>query len=280
MKKIIAALDGLHFSPSTMDYTLYMAKHTHAHIVGVFLDDVSYHSYKFSELITEEGGISDRRMHDLNEEDKERRVVSVQLFENACRQAGISYSVHRDRNLAIHELLHESIYADLLVIDSKETFTRIEEVPPTRFMRDLLTDVQCPVLIAPKSFVPVQKVLLLYDGEPASVYAVKIFSYVLASFKHLPIEVLSVKNPGQTLHVPDNRLMKEFMKRHYPAAEYVVLKGSADDSIVTYLKQRSEDILIVLGAYRRGRVSRWFKASMADILMTHIKAPLFIAHNR
>ena len=280
MKKIIAAFDGLHFSESTMEYTIYMAKQTHAHIVGVFLDDLTYHSYKFSELLTEEEGVSDQRMHELNDEDKELRDTSVQLFENACQLAGISYSVHRDRNIAIQELLHESIYSDLLIIDSKETFTRLPEGLPTQFMRDLLADVECPVLVVPEKFVPVQKIVLLYDGEPSSVYAVKVFSYLLASLKHLPVEVLSVKSPSQTLHLPDNRLMKEFMKRHFPMAEFVILKGYAEESIVTYLKQRSEEALIVLGAYRRGRVSRWFKTSMADILMAHIKAPLFVAHNK
>jgi len=80
------------------------------------------------------------------------------------------------------------------------------------------------------------------------------------------------------LHLPDNHLMREFMKRHLPKAEYIVLKGNAEDTIVTYLQQQSGESLVVLGAYQRGRVSRWFKPSMADLLMKNIDLPLFIAH--
>ena len=64
--------------------------------------------------------------------------------------------------------------------------------------------------------------------------------------------------------MPDNKLMKEFMKRHYPKAKYTVMKGWAEDEIVKHLKQTQENALVVLGAYRRGTVSQWFRESMAE----------------
>jgi nucleotide-binding universal stress UspA family protein len=279
MRQIIAAFDGLDFSEATLEYTLFLSRYCNAHIVGVFLDDFTYHSYSVSELATHEGGITDDRLHQLNSEDNETRNKSVQRFEEACQKSGVNFSVHRDRNIALQELLHESIYCDLLVIDQKENFTRFEEEVPTRFMRDLLSDVQCPVVVVPQKFKELQKVIILYDGDPSSVQAIKTFSYLFPSLKKLPTVVLSVKSENQTLHLPENRLMKEFMKRHFPKAEYTILKGGAEERILSFLQQDKEDVLVVLGAYRRSRVSRWFKPSMADYLMANLKAPLFIAHN-
>jgi nucleotide-binding universal stress UspA family protein len=106
------------------------------------------------------------------------------------------------------------------------------------------------------------------------------FSYTLPSLKQYPTEVISVNEPKQSLHLPENKLMKEFMKRHFPKAEFTVLKGLAEVEIVDYLKRQKEMPLIILGAYRRGMVSRWFRASMADVLMKDLKLPLFIAHNK
>ena len=63
----------------------------------------------------------------LQKNDDESREEATQKFGKACAEAGINYVVHHDRNIAIHELLHESIFADLLVIESKETFTHYEE---------------------------------------------------------------------------------------------------------------------------------------------------------
>jgi nucleotide-binding universal stress UspA family protein len=279
MRKIIAAFDGLDFSEATLEYTLFLAHYCNAHIVGVFLDDFTYHSYSVSELATHEEGITDDRLHQLNAEDRETRDKSVNRFEEACQQASVAFSIHRDRNIALQELLHESIYCDLLVIDRKENFTRFEEEVPTRFMRDLLSDVQCPVVVVPQKFKEIKKVVILYDGEPSSVYAIKTFSYLFPSLKKLPTIVLSIKSEDQTLHLPDSRLMKEFMKRHFPDAEYTIIKGAAEERILSFLHQDKEDVLVALGAYRRGRVSRWFKPSMADYLLANLKAPLFIAHN-
>ena len=173
----------------------------------------------------------------------------------------------------------ESIFADLLVIDKHETFSRFAQDLPTSFIRNLLENAQCPVLVVPREFESIEKIILLYDGGPSSVYAIKMFSYLLSPFKKMPIGVLSVKPTGQDLHLPDNRLMKEFMKRHFPQAAYKIIQGEPASEIIKYLKNRHQDELVVLGAYQRGMVSRWLKTSMADILMTHLKTPLFIAHH-
>jgi nucleotide-binding universal stress UspA family protein len=279
MKKILAAFDGLKYSQNTRDYVIHIAKQTHAHIVGVFLDDRTYTSYKVYDLIVEQGS-TEAMLEEYEQKDKETRREAASDFEKSCQNEGVEYSVHHDLNIAIQELKHESIYTDLLVIDAKETLTHYTEKLPTRFIRDLLIDVQSPVFIVQGKFKPIKKIILLYDGEPSSVHAIKMFSYLLPQMKHLETEVISVNPLNKTLHLPDNRLMKEFMKRHFPKASFTVLKGYAEEEIVKYLKQQKQNSLVVLGAYRRSTVSRWFRESMADILMKKTKLPLFIAHNK
>lgn len=280
MKKFIAAFDGLDFSESTLEYAIELSSNAKAHLVGIFLDDFIRRSYGVAEIVNYEGSDLDKHVHELNDQDREVRNESVEVFEKACQGAGLNYSVHRDKNVALQELLHESIYADLLIIDGSETLSRVNEQPPTRFIRELLIDVQCPVLIVPKNYKSIQKLILLYDGEPSSVFAVKMFSYLLEPIKNLPTEVVSVKSNEASDHVPDNRLIKEFIKRHYPKAEYVVLKGLAEEKIYGYLHHSKEGVLVILGAYRRGKLSRLFKPSMADYLLQSLNLPLFIAHNK
>ena len=279
MKKFIAAFDGLKFSNSTKDYAIDIAKQSNTFPVGIFLDDVTYHSYKMYELITDNGLLESSLEH-LQEKDKKTREISVKKFETACQEAGTNFSLHHDRSISLQELLHESIYADLLIIDSKETLTHYEEEIPTRFIRDLLTDVQCPVLLVPQKYEPIKKIVLLFDGEPSSVHAIKMFSYILEPLKHLPTEVITVKGMKKNLHVPDNKLLKEFMKRHYPKATFTVLQGLAEIEIPDHLKGNHGDTIVVLGAYRRGMVSRWFRESKADVLIKGLRTPLFIAHNK
>ncbi|HEX5652068.1 MAG TPA: universal stress protein [Chitinophagaceae bacterium] len=280
MKKIVAAFDGLKFSESTGQYAIQIAQLSNARLVGLFLEDIAYHSYKIYDLVTEEGGFSPARKRKMDEKDAKKRAASIEKFEVSCKKAGVQYILHRDRNIAIQELLHESIYADLVIINGNETLSHYPEKAPTRFIRDLLNDVQCPVLIIPDEFIPIDKLVLLYDGEPSSVFAIKMFSYIMAPYREKPVKILTVRNPDQPSQVPDNKLMKEFVKSHFPGASFLVMKGWAEKEIVNYLKSLEQGSLVVLGAYRRGRVSRWFRASMADTLMTSLRLPLFIAHNK
>ena len=43
MNKVIAALDALKISESTVDCAAYLAKNFNAHIVATFLEDITYH---------------------------------------------------------------------------------------------------------------------------------------------------------------------------------------------------------------------------------------------
>ena len=279
MKKFIVAFDGLRFSQSAANYAVELAKENSAHLVGIFLDDPMRHNYNVYDLILEEGDIATRHRV-LEQADINKRKEASMKFEKSCQAAGLNYTIHHDKNKAIAELIHETVYADLLIIYNGETISSHREKLPGQFVRQLLGQVQCPVLLVPFKFKPITKLVLLYDGEPSSVFAIKMLSYTLAYLKQKPTEIISVRAVDDTSHVPDNTLMKEFTKRHFPNANYTVLKGIPEHEIVNYLKQQKINPLIVLGAYRRGVVSRLFRASMADLLMREFKLPLFIAHTR
>lgn len=280
MKKIIVVLDGLRFRQNTVDYAIAVAKSEKSHLVGIFLEDFSYRSYGLYELVDESGKVTDRRITMLSEHDKRLRDNAVARFEEICQRAGLNYSIHRDKNIAIEELLHESIYADLLVIDSHESFSRSQEETPSRFIRHLLADAACPVLMVPNLYKPVGKIVFLFDSTPASVQAVRMFDYLLPGMKQLPAEVITVKNSHEDFHLPDGKLMKEFMKRHFPNAHYNVLKGIPEDEIIQEINEMRSNVLIVLGAYARSGLSRWLNPSMADTLVEGTSVPLFIAHSK
>lgn len=279
MKKFIAAFDGLKYNAATTRFALQLSKASQAHLVGIFPNDLTYTSYKIHELVLKEG-VTPETLRRFEAKDAATRLESIRLFEKACQDAGVHYNVHHDRQFALRQLRHESIYADLLITGIRENFSHYPEKPPTHFVRELLAEAQCPVLLVPDKFRAIEKLVLLYDGEPSSVYAIRQFCYVLSPLNELPAEVVTIKPENATLHLPDNRLMKEFMKRHFSSAAYLVKKGAVNEEILQRLKEQPPGTLVVLGAYRRSAVSRWFRESMADVLMKELKMPLFIAHHK
>ncbi|MDO3628196.1 universal stress protein [Mucilaginibacter sp. BT774] len=277
MKKISAAFDGLKFSESTLTYAIKLAHASKAMLSGIFLESFLYHGYKMQDLVGAHG-ISEVKMRHLLEKDTETRLKSSAVFEQACKNAGIKYAVHHDESFALQELVKESIYSDLVLISADETLRHATEKRPTHFLRELLSQTQCPVLIVPDKYTEVEKVVLLYDGRPSSVYAIKMFNYMMPWLQNKETEVVSVTDPKDMIDLPDQNLVEEFIKCHYPGATYTLLKGDPEEEIVNYLKSGNLNSLVVSGAYQRGQVSRWFKSSMADRLMGEINMPLFIAH--
>ena len=277
MKKISAAFDGLKFSTSTMNHAIQIAIKSKALLSGVFLEDFTYHSYKIFDMVGSQG-VSGGKIKTLLTKDKETRLGAVAVFEKECVKEGVNYTIHHDKNIALQELTKESIYSDLLLIGADETLTHFKENRPIDFIRDFLTEVQCPVLLTPKTYKKIEKVVLLYDGKPSSVFAIKMFNYLMPWMVSLDTEVLSVNDPEDNGYLPDSELIKEFVVCHYPNVKYTLLNGNAKIVIVDYLKKIDKNTLVVLGAYKRGSVSMFFKKSLADILMKELDLPLFIAH--
>ena len=277
MKKIIAAFDCLRFSESTLEYSIFLSQQESAHLVGVFLDDFTRRGYNAYETVVKRGTPVEK-LKELDKTDQETKQLSIEKFEKACQHSGINHTVHHDFNFPIRDLLHESVFADMMIINYNETFSNNTEPLPTHFITELLSNVQCPVLLVPNKFKPIEKLVLLYDGKPSSVFAIKMISYLLPSLKTLDTKVITVKSRKESLHVPDGRLAKEFMKRHFPHAKYTVLTGLPEAEIVLNLERDEEITLVTCGAYGRNPVSMFFNQSMADVLISEVKAPLFIAH--
>ncbi|NOT50219.1 MAG: universal stress protein [Chitinophagaceae bacterium] len=281
MKKILVAFDGLKYSVPTQEYAVRLASRDNALLVGVFLDDLYYRSYKIYDIIQEEeGGIDTKRQRSFDKRDASVRTNAIKLFSAACEKAGIQFSIHKDHKAAIRELLKESIYADLLVISSSETFSKSKEDIPTTFIQDLLPHIQCPVFVVPSSYRQIDELILLYDGEPSSVHAIKMLGYVLPSFQSLYTEIVTVKKQQRGAQLPDAGLIKEFITQHFPKTGFHILHGNPETGILSFLRKKRPNTLVVLGAYRRSAVSRWFRPSMADMLISKLNLPLFIAHNK
>lgn len=276
MKKITAAFDGLKFSASTLQYAMDIACNSESLLVGVFLDDFTYHSYKLTDMVGEEG-VSAVKVKSLIEKDTETRKKAVMTFEDACTRAQIKHVVHHDKSIALQELIKETVYSDLLIIGASETLTHHDEELPTQFIRDLLAEVQCPVLIVPTAYQKIERVVILYDGDPSSVYAAKMLSYMLPELKSLPTEIVSVKVEQTQSTFPQEYLINEFISCHFPEAKFNLLEGMPEREIIEYLED-SQNTLVVLGSYRRSMVSRWFKPSMADLIIRKTRLPLFNAH--
>ncbi|MCS6934822.1 MAG: universal stress protein [Chitinophagales bacterium] len=276
MRKILAVYDGLKYSGSTTQYAAELAKVGNGFIVGAFLHDLRYLNlaqyYTFDQPFIDLSGLEK-----IRKEDDEKINLNVALFRRYCEERGIHHKVHLDRGVPLQEVLRESAFADFIIIDSHTGFSSVGENQPSAFLKDLLADSYCPVLLVPHKYSYFDKIVFCYDGSPSSVHAFKMFSYIFPGFREMDAIVVSVNENGSN-HLADGKNFKELAMLHFKNISYEILQGDTTVTLINYLKQNALTGIVVMGAYSRSTLSRLFYQSMADRVLKEMNVPLFITH--
>lgn len=276
MKKIIIAFDGLKHSDAAIDYALDIAKDSSALLVGVFLHDLSYlamsYNYRWGLPFNSAWDIK----YQADPKDEEKIKTNVALFSSKCEQQNIQYKVHVDRGIPVEELMRESIFADILIIDSRLAFSRISEDELSAQFIELLTEVSCPVLVVPAKFEKIDNAILTYDGSQTSTYALKMYSYIFPEWRDLPTKLVTVNEDDE--HLKEKHHIEDLLNTKFSQLSIEVLKGHAKEELMTYLKSFANNSVVVMGAYGRPAISMLFKKSLANAVIREIMVPVFIAH--
>lgn len=275
MKNFIAVFDGYKMSQSTIAYAVNLSKASDAMLTGVFLDAFFYHNYDFSRVVKHE---PDREsvIETLQDEDRKQRDLAVLQFQKACEEASVHYAIHRDKNLPQLELKYESMFADLIIINEHETFSRSSQASPYEFIDELLADTKCPVLVVPDVFTPLQQLVYLYDGSPSSILSIKMFSYLFAGLENLPVTVITVIDSNtEQLYLPEDLQIRSLIARLFSNVNYQVLKGEAKEQILENVGTEPGKI-VLLGAHKLKTIASLFTDAIADELLDNRDFPVFI----
>jgi hypothetical protein len=273
MEKILLAMDGYKQNTYAIDFACYLARLTNSRLTGVFLEG------------TPEGGvpgISRMEEPELVEEMSDSALATdpvlhyVHRFREACLCRDVPAKVHRDRGVPVGDILLESRFSDLIVVDPETSFQNADKSFPDRFIRDVLLAAECPVVVSPYQFEALNEVIFAYNGTSSSVFAIKQFTYLFPEFKNKKVVVVNVRN-SEDAAIEEQFKMKEWLSAHYEAVEFAVLKGDASDELFGFLLER-KNAIVVMGAYGRGILSRFLKPSHASLLLRTINLPIFIAH--
>lgn len=274
--KILAAFDGTRYSDGASKYAIEIAKLTDSMLVGVFVQDMRYvnftYAYAWDQPFVNMSGIEESQ-----KAEREKVDLNIKLFHRACDEKGVKHKVHLDKGVPLQELIHESAFSDLIIIDSHTSFFTIGDKTPSPFLKDFLVDSHCPVLIVPNTYSSFNKVALCYDGAPSSVYAIKAFSYLFPNTEKLNTTVLSVLDT-QGNHLKDGHNLKDLVHAHYNDANFKTLNGDTAEELVKYLAANGEHTIVVMGAYGRNAISRLLHQSLSNRIIKELNMPVFITH--
>lgn len=278
MKKILLAIDGINIDMPALDFACYLCRLTRSKLTGVFLENLVAEERPVLKSIQRVKSNDWETDKDSEEYQQKQELIekNILAFKDACCNRSVNCHLRRDKGQPAKDIICDSRYADLLVIDAATSFKKKFEGTPTRFVKDILSEAECPVIIAPERFEAPDEIIFAYDGSKSAMFAIKQFTYLLPELLDKKLILVQVSEPGKAVH-PDKYPLKERLLNHYADFEFETLIGNTDTRLFDYLLKKKNSML-VMGSYGRNTVSRFFKRSSADLLIKTITPPVFIAH--
>jgi hypothetical protein len=274
MEKILVAIDVSQINTNVLDFACYIAKLTNSKLIGVFVEDGEAAKAPVTEYVSESGsGMLPGTKEQVNQYDK-----NIHLFTELCRKKQTNCSVHFDQGLPVTGVTKESRFADLLIVDPEMSLRSKKEGTPTHFIKEVLAKSECPVVIAPFNFNPIDEIVFAYDGGQSAVFAIKQFTYLFPEFTDKKVTLVQV-NEKEDQPIVERERVGELLQMHYSAIGYHHLYGNAGNELYSYLRAK-KNVFVVMGAFGRSMLSDFFKHSTAELIVETINLPVFIAHHQ
>jgi len=264
MRKILLATNAHDIKTSAVDFGCYVANLTSSPLTGILLEHA--HEPELATTLVMPGDKEFETAIPVN------IATGVNVFCNRCLHDDARHSVQHVKGNPLHEMIKESLYADVIIADGNTSFNERDGWPST-FVGDLLENAKCPVIISPFDFDEINEVVFAYDGTDSSVFAMKQFIYLFPELSDVKITLLQVLK-DEDADITEKDKLKQLLMMHYSAVHYDTLHGNADMELFKkFLAQRNK--ILVMGAYGR---KKFLGRSTADILLKTLNIPIFIAH--
>jgi hypothetical protein len=271
MNKILLVIDAQNINSNAIDFGCFIAALTKSKLTGVFLENLMAEEMRELTSISTYGN----EIPSSNERN-EKTESNIRSFREACEKRGVITNIHRKRGMPIKEMIEESRFADMIIVDAEISFRKKIESAPSDFVKDLLEEAECPVIISPESFDGIDEIVFAYDASRSSVLAMKQFAYLFPQFHEKKTTILEI-NKENEITVRAKPKISEWLKTHYDQINFTVLNGDPSEELFKYLLGK-KNMLLVTGAFGRGMLSSLFRPSRTTLVIKTTSLPIFIAH--
>ena len=195
--------------------------------------------------------------------------ANIRYFEDECRNKNLAFKTDFYAEASHEHLIRESLFADLIL---SERGTEFDDYS----IRDLLAKAHCPILLVSPERTRIRDVVLAYDGSSNSMYAIRQFAYLLPELKGLQTCLLTVTGDEGESSL-NQSLINDWLAQHFSDYTIQILQGRPADELVSFINEAGNAI-VVMGAFGRNALSRWFQGSHAEKVLSETHASVFIAH--
>jgi hypothetical protein len=270
MKKVLIIINGLQLFHNDLNYAIHIVKKEKAVLHGLFvhsLEPQEPEGYSFPNdmnLTNTDYTIESDRQEMLRLEN-----AQIKLFKDVCASGGVNCKSHSIHTNFLDVLIDHSAFADLMIINAEVNTTYYS-------LNSLLTNVYCPVLLLSKEVEIFDKVIITYDGHSSSIHAMRQYAYLFTSWHHLPVYLVSVL-PQNILEIEYKDQVEDWLNLQFPDVHINILKGEVKEELPLFISL-NQNALVVMGSFGRNSLSRFFKESLANVVLAKTKTALLITH--
>jgi nucleotide-binding universal stress UspA family protein len=282
MTKLLALVDGSIYSQSICDYAAWIAHRTLAsvellHVLG--RRDVSSAPADFSGNLDVDA--RDTLLAELASLDEQKAKLSQKrgraiLIEAKARilAAGIANVSTRLRHGDLIETVNElEADSDLVVLGKRGEAADFAKLHLGSNLERIVRASQKPVIVACRSFHPVKRFLIAFDGGPSSLKAVDHIAHGTL-FPGLECHLLTVGSETAEAQDALGYAGRRLRDAGY-AVEANLIQGQPDTAIGAYVEAQSIDLL-VMGAYGHSRLRNLIIGSTTTEMIRSCKIPVML----
>jgi hypothetical protein len=265
MKRILFITNGETPNIKCLDFACFLAEMNSASLTGVLVDN--------SELEVVASGNGNGKHVPATRMSMNQTAT---IFKEHCIKKAIPFSIFKVNGDPEHEIINESRFSDIVVMDPAVSAYAGEEAP-SALLKEIIANVECPVIVSPDNFEKIEEIIFCYDGSESAIYAMKKFTYLIPQLKDLKVCLLEVNHSSKEGFSEGHKKMTDWLVANYDTIMNIELKGDVRKELLTYLSAQKNKI-VVMGAYGRSQLSQFFKRSTADVLIREVDLPFFITH--
>jgi len=277
MDKLLLVVDQGINAGNVLDQAFALAKKNDAVLTGVFVQDltlVDYYTVLGGEPVYYEHTF--QIIKDSLSESEKKTIDLINYFVDQCKKANVRFKVHFDKGDPVEEVVNETMFADLLLMGYR-SYNTFASDSDQLVVKQLLSRSRCPILLLPENARLFESVALCYDGSESSMRAIDeyyhTFKPACANWDHYLVRVF---DQADTI-VPAEEGLIEILQLRFPKLNWVDLVGKPKEEIPYFASQKG-DPLVVMGAYGKSGIARFFSGSTADHLLKSGALQAFITH--
>ena len=275
MRKILLPIDPSDYTQTALAYAAMLAKPEKSIIEGAAIIDVLdviEHATTFLPL--PQGLDSHKKKEDeLLEQVRQKVKKELESFEGFCHQKKLNCTLKTFEGRPDYIIEKESLYNDLVVIGMRNFFHFEREDKPETSLNQILGHTVSPILAVTKTFKPIKKVLMAYDGSLPSVRAFQRFAFMMRN-QNYEVILLTKSNNEKAAH-QDFEKVENYLVQY--GEIHITRKWTNHSLIKTFEEEYLDQVdMVVCGMHAQNFINRFFVGSFTKYLIELNQVSVFI----